>query len=371
MLRTLVILFIPWLLAASAQPAESSPFVLPALPPLPHSDGQPPAEVVALQPQPKQQAQRPSGKLQEPPPGFKLVLSGELTEDLVLGPEKSPALVRGVLLVPAGRVLALKPGAVLMLQADETAQSVPPTTLPSPSPEGHLWVVGTLHAEGARIGSTTGGSIFLYGKEASMLRGVKLERLAVTQTSGSAQWLGCTFQESPHYALAAGAAIFVQCTFAHCGGLLAAYDQGPWALMAVNNSFEACREGLVIGGNPGDEGLIFRKNSFVNTAGANLRAQPAQTDKRGLMEVLIGENWYGSAEPEAIDGKIIDHRSDPKIRARLNVRPPAQKAYSACGAKVSAEILAKAFREWEPVGARLLGTYEKKASPKWEARSSK
>src|SRR5207248_7121001 len=52
------------------------------------------------------------------------------------------------------------------------------------------------------------------------------------------------------------------------------FRSGPWALLARKNLFEACREGIVLGNNPGETSLVIEKNNFVNTRGANLRAMP-------------------------------------------------------------------------------------------------
>ncbi|MBI3830707.1 MAG: hypothetical protein HY291_14390 [Planctomycetes bacterium] len=374
-------------------------------PPPKTQDGLPPAEVIEIPvraPTSKESAKRepksPSGapatapKYKENPgaalalqpspvPGFKSLLCGELDQDLAIGPEHSPVLVRGACIVPAGRTLTLKAGAVLQLQPDPNLSPADKPGQPDPSKAGQLWVVGKLVAQGqagkpaalsganAAQGSQSG--LFFYGQERSELEGVKLTDVAVTQSGqGEVLWTACEILNARHYALAAGAAVFEHTSFRRCGGLFAAYANGPWALMAMRCSIEQCREGLVIGSDPGEECLVFRNNTLTGTQGANLRAapaHPARLDARGrpvTTELLIGENWFGIAEPEVVDAKIVDVRSDPKIAMRLNTRPPEPQAYAHTGANVPAEVLAKSLKELEPVRIRLLAAYEKKLAPK-------
>lgn len=393
-------------LCAEEAPAPSGLSPLEVLAPPPKTpDGLPPAEVIeipTLAPSSKASAKReaksPSGApatapkykdastaslaLQPSPvPGFKSLLCGELDQDLAVGPEHSPVLVRGVCVVPVGRTLTLKAGAVLQLQPDPNAASSEKTCQPDPSKAGQLWVVGKLLAQGqpgkpaviaganAAQGSQSG--LFFYGQERSELDGLKLTDVAVTQSgSGEALWTACEFVNARHYALAAGAAVFEHTSFRRCGGIYAAYANGPWALMAMRCSFEQCREGLVIGSDPGEECLVFRNNALTGTQGANLRAapvNPARLDARGkpaAVELLIGENWYGNGEPEIVDAKIVDVRSDLKIAMRLNTRPPAPQPYAHTGANVPPEALTKSLKELEPVRTRLLAAYEKKLAPK-------
>lgn len=316
-------------------------------------------------------------------PGFKTILYGELAEDIVAGPEHSPVLVRGILIVPAGRTLTLKPGVVLEIRPDPAAEAAGKPGQPDATKAGQLWIVGQLLAE-AQPGKTsriTGpetappgtpqASIYFYGHAASRLEGARLQSVAVTQAAASkVLWLGCTFTNSQHYALASGAAVFEHCSFRQCGGIVAAYDQGPWALLALRCSFELCREGLVLGSNPGDDCLVFRHNNLTGTRGANLRAAPAGAPRRDAkgralpLEVLVGENWYGTSEPEAVDAKVVDIRSNAKLNARLNIRPPAPQPYGNAGANLPAEALQKSLKELEPLHARLLAAFERKVEPK-------
>jgi hypothetical protein len=374
-------------------------------PPPKTSDGLPPAEVIEIPtraPVPKDSAKRETKssagapaaapKYKENPgasialqaspvPGFKSLLCGELDQDLAIGPEHSPVLVRGACVVSAGRTLTLKAGAVLQLQPDPNLSPVDKPGQPDPSKAGQLWVVGKLVVQGqtgkpaaisganAAQGSQSG--LFFYGQERSELEGVKLTDVSVTQSgSGEVLWTASEIQNARHYALAAGATVFEHTSFKRCGGLYAAYAGGPWALMAMRCSFEQCREGLVIGSDPGDDCLVFRNNALIGTQGANLRAAPAhppRLDTRGrpvTAELLIGENWYGIAEPEVVDAKIVDVRSDPKIAMRLNTRPPSPQAYAHTGVNVPAEVLVKSLKELEPIRTRLLAAFEKKTVQK-------
>ncbi|MBE7467181.1 MAG: hypothetical protein HS116_27220 [Planctomycetes bacterium] len=282
--------------------------------------------------------------------GYRMVLGGTLTRDTTLTADQSPVLVRGSLVVPAGRTLLLKEGAKLYLQPDLLAPRPLQAGAPDPTQQGMLWIYGRLLTDGLskdRVALQGSGArnaaLFLYGREASELRGADLLDVAVTQRGGSAQWLGCRFTRAEHYALARGAALFVHTTFERCGGVLATYDAGPWALLARRCLFEHGREGIVLGSNPGADALHIEQNHFVDLAGAHLRALPVQI--KSPMEVLIGENWHGTSIPEQIDARIVDRRSDRKLNARLNTRPPAEAPYDEAGADVPLKALARTYQD--------------------------
>ncbi|MCW8129465.1 MAG: hypothetical protein KIS92_03695 [Planctomycetota bacterium] len=388
-------------LASSAWAEEyaGGPNPLELLPPPRTADGLPAAEVVDLAP-PKavtretvretkapasERVKEPGLPPAAPPasgvPGYKGMLCGELTQDIVVDAEHSPVLVRGVCVVPAGRTLTLKPGAVLELQPDPHADAPEKPGQPDPTKAGQLWIVGKFAAEGrpgraAQVRGTKAAAgaqngIFFYGSEPSDLTYLNLTDVAVTQCGpGAVLWSACAFEGSKHYALASGAVAFLQCSFRRCGGLFAAYPNGVWALMAMRCEFQSCREGLVIGSDPGDECIVFRANALLDTSGANLRAEPAGEPRRDAngkprrAELLIGENWYGNVPPEVVDAKIVDVRTNPRIPMRLNTRPPAAAPYENLGAHAPPEALAKALKELEPVRARFLAAYEKKRAPK-------
>jgi hypothetical protein len=348
------------------------------LPPPKTPDGLPPAEVVDVPPLPTAPAVRKaserlaalSGYDGPAVPGYKLVLAGELTKDLAIGPEQSPALVRGVLIVPAERTLTLKSGAVLHLRPDPQATPPDKRGVPDPTKTGTLWVVGrvlcdALGGKATEISAPAPdeGGLFWYGTGMSELRGARLSRVSVTQGAGAVQWLGCELADAKHYALAAGSAFLIHCTFRRSGGVYAAYDAGPWALMVRGCLFENCREGLVFRNDPGAENLVVERNSFIGTRGAVLRALPTGAAKNGGKhgpELLIGENWYGTSVPDRVDAAIVDRRSDPTIRIWLNTRPPAEKPYAQIGAGVPVESLARALKDAEKDRVRMLAVLAKK-----------
>jgi hypothetical protein len=355
-------------LAGLAAPAEEEPtppdVVEPdiswsLLPPPKTADGQPAAEVVDLPEPPAPRLPKPALKV----PGYKTVLSGHLAQDIELTAANSPALIHGALLVPSGRTLSLKPGAVLYLRPDPKAAAPTQKGEPDARSTGTLWIGGRLLADGlngARIeiaaekGQT--GGLFFAGSEMSELRGVNLKRVGITQSSGSIQWLGCELTDTPHYALAGGAALLVHCSLRRNGGLFATYDAARWALLINRCQFEECREGLVFRNAVSPQRLLVEQNAFERTAGANLRALPvtASTKQAAKPEILIGENWYGTAVPEQIDARIIDRRSQKNIRLWLNTRPPAEQPYKDIGAAVPVETLARSLQEIEPVRTKLL-----------------
>jgi len=344
------------------------------------TDGLPPAEIVDVPPLPLPPAPRkaveppagPSGYSGPAVPGYKLVLSGELTKDLVIGPEHSPALVRGVLIIPAERTLTLKAGATLHLKADPQAQPPEKRGVPDPTKAGTLWVCGRVLADGLggkpveiAAPAPDEGGLYWYGQALSQLRGVKLSRVGITQGSGAVQWLGCELTDTKHYALASGAAFLIHCTLRRAGGVFAAYEPGAWALLVKDCAFESCREGLVFRTDPGAENLVVEHNSFVGTRGAVLRALPSAAGKAGgrknCPELLIGENWYGTNVPDRVDAAIVDRRADPSIRLWLNTRPPAEKPYAQAGANVPVDALARALRDAERDRMRMLAVLAKKS----------
>lgn len=301
--------------------------------------------------------------------GYKSVLSGKLLRDVVLGPDDGPVLVRGVLVVPPECTLGLKPGAVLHLAPDRAAKPEPGGHDPSKS--GALWVLGRLLADGltgerergARILAKDADSaaLYFYGEKESEIRGATIEKTGIVQRGGEVRWLGVTFKDAPHYALVSGAALLVQDTFAGCGGLFATYDGGPWSLVLTRCRFERGAEGLVLGANPGAERLLAERNAFESMRGPCLRAAPVDAKRR--VEWLVGENWYGSAQPERVDASIVDGRSDAALRARINTRPPAEDAYADCGAEVSPAEVAQAWKALAPAWERLRKAHAKAKEP--------
>jgi len=325
-------------------------------------------------------------------PGYTLVLSGVLDANLELGPEQSPVLVRGSLAVPEGLTLRIKAGACIHLRAcgDTIPISKQPEigSCPRPSPSAALCVWGTLLAEGVTGNpieiinqEKVPAALLLYSSAHNKLEGVRLKDIGVTQAAGICSWTNCEFTGAPHYALAAGAALFTHCSFRNCGGIFATYNLGPWSLLARRNLFDGHREGIVLGGNPGEARLVIEKNNFASTRGAHIRVMPAantagrghvpargreehgtagqpQTEAarnpQGDLEILIGENWYGSALPEEAELRLVDRRTDPAVHARLNTRPPAERPYAHTGAGVSAAVLAATLREQQAVQQKLL-----------------
>lgn len=297
--------------------------------------------------------------------GYKTILSGKLQRDVVLGPEDGPVLVRGLLVVPPECTLGLKPGAVLHLAPDRAAKPEPGGHDPSKS--GALWVLGRLLADGltgerergARIlaKDAESAALYFYGEKESEIRGATIEKTGIVQRGGEVRWLGVTFKDAPHYALVSGAALLAHDTFSGCGGLFATYDNGPWSLLLARCRFEDGAEGLVLGSNPGAERLLVEHNAFDAMRGPCLRAAPVDSQRR--VEWLVGENWYGSAQPERVDASIVDGRADASLRARINTRPPAEAAYADCGAEVPPAAVAQAWQTLAPACERLRAAHAK------------
>ena len=268
-----------------------------------------------------------------PEPGYATVLSGTLTENLELTPQMSPVLIRGLFIVPEKVKLTIAAGTVLHLCADPDAGKSP-ADAPNGTRSAVLWVWGTLDVNGV-----TGhpvefdnqekpeASLLLYGAEESRMDGLRLKGVTVAQSGGIAHWTNCELAGPGSYAMAAGAALISNCTFRKYGGVFATYDVAPWSLLVRRCAFENCREGVILGSNPGEARLIVEKNHFLATQGAHIRAMPIQnqrpSDSKNAdeLEILIGENWYGSSIPEEVDMRIVDRRTDPTVRARLNTRP--------------------------------------------------
>ena len=301
-------------------------------------------------------------------PGYPTVLSGTLTEDLELTPLMSPVLIAGTFIVPEKIKLTIQGGTLIRLRADPQAPKPTPGT-PDPSQAAVIWVWGTLNTSGVTGNPAefvnlekSDASLLLYGANDCKLDGVRLKGMNVAQSGGTAQWTNCEFVGSGSYAMAAGAGIFTQCTFRRFGGIFATYDVAPWSLLVRKSLFEHCREGIILGSNPGEARLVVEKNHFIGTQGAHIRALPlkskvataADGKKPDDMEVLIGENWYGSAIPEETDMRIVDRRNDPTIRARLNTRPPANQPYANIGAGMKVAVLEATAKEQQAMLQKLL-----------------
>lgn len=352
-------------LTARAEEEQAPPDVLEPdiswylLPPPKTADGGPAAELIQLPDLPAPRPNKPMLNVA----GYKTILSGLLDQDLELSAANSPALIHGALLVPSGRTLSLKAGAVLYLRADPNAAAPMRKGEPDTRTTGTLWISGRLLADGlggtrieicAEKGQTAG--LFLAGTEMSELRGVQLRSVGITQSSGSIQWLGCALTDTPHYALAGGAAFLVHCTLKGNGGLFASYDTARWALLIKGCRFDGCREGLVFRNAVAPQQLLVERNAFDRTLGANLRALPVTTATRQAArhEILIGENWYGTSVPEQIDARIIDRRSHKSIRLWLNTHPPAERPYQDIGAGVPVETMARTLQDLEPTRVKML-----------------
>lgn len=388
-------LSLPWPLAAAetdAQAAEKKNALAPAI-----IDDDIRAEIVQLPPLPAKApaSARPAVKsnaalgalngpvvprnrpdtsaLQPKEPGYATVLSGTLHDGYFdLGPKESPILIRGNLIVAENATVILHPGAVIHLRGDPKAEK-PLRDAPDPTQSAALWVWGALKAEGVTGNpievanlEKTPASLMLYGPAQSRIDGVRLKNINVTQTDGVALWSNCEFVSANHYALAGGAGIFTHCTFKSCGGVFATYNAAPWSLLMRRNVFDGCKEGIVLGSDPGETRLVVEKNHFLRTRGANIRAMPLKNSldansaaaegakKPALLELFIGENWYGSALLEEVEPRLVDRRIDPSVAARLNTRPPAERPYANVGAGVPATVLSATQKEQEAMQQKLL-----------------
>ena len=311
--------------------------------------------------------------LQPKEPGYVTVLSGTLHDGLFdLGPKESPILIRGNLIIAEDATVILHPGAVIHLRADPKGEK-PLRDAPDPTLSAAIWVWGALKAEGVTGNpievsnlEKTPASLMLYGQTQNRIDGVRLKNVSVTQTDGVVQWNNCEFVSSNHYALAGGAGLFTHCNFKTCGGIFATYNVAPWSLLMRRNVFDGCREGVVLGSDPGETRLIVEKNHFLRTRGANIRAMPPKiavdpnavvaegAKKPAMLELFIGENWYGSQLLEDVEPRLVDRRIDPSVAARLNTRPPAEHPYTNVGAGVPATVLAATQKEQETMQQKLL-----------------
>jgi len=305
-------------------------------------------------------------------PGYATVLSGTLQANTELSPDSLPHLIRGMLVVPAKITLKINAGTIVHLRADPSANKPLLASSPDPCKSAVIWVYGTLLVcgDGSRPVEFAGqekdnAQVLLYGGEQSKLEGARFRGADIAQNGGVCHWTNCEFNDAKFYALAAGAGLFTHCSFKKCGGVFAAYDEGPWALLVRRCLFENCRDGLLINRDPGPACLLVEKNNFIGTRGANLRAMPrgGAANSKNAEEVLIGENWYGTTVEEEIDRRIVDRRTDAGIKAHLNTRSPAEKAYTNVGAGAPASVIATSLSDQQAATAKMLQTLAAKQKP--------
>jgi len=296
-------------------------------------------------------------------PGYATVLTGTLLNNTELNAGELPHLIRGVLIVPAKTTLKINAGAIVHLRSDGTSAKPLQAGTPDPSKSAAVWVYGTLVIVGENgrpvefVGQDKdNANVLLYGAEQSKMEGARFRGTDVAQNGGVCQWINCEFNDSKYYALASGAGQFTHCTFKKCGGIFAAYDEGPWALLVRRCLFENCRDGLLLNRDPGAACLLVERNNFVGTRGANLRAMPRTTPTTTKLgeELLIGENWYGTTVEEEIDRRIVDRRTDPTIKAHLNTRLPAEKAYANTGAGAPQSSIANTLNDQQTASTKML-----------------
>lgn len=368
---------------AADKPAPAAKKVTTRPPVAPVLSDEAPAEIVPLPPLKKSEpakkttnaaAPGSASKSVEPIPaalrkadgGYKYLLSGVLDTDLTLGAEHSPLAIVGALVVPANLTLTIKPGVVIHLLADPRAEKPAEAGAPDPTQSATLWIWGTLLAEGITGNPIEvlnqekyAAALLLYGNNTSRIEGTRFKDVAIAQNGGVAYWTNCEVLGARHFAVASGAALLTHCSLRECGGLFATYNAGPWSLLVRRCLFDRCKEGIVLGSDPGDTRLIVEKNHFIGTRGAHIRAMPValEKDAKGKavdLELLIGENWYGTAIVEEADLRLVDRRSDPALRARLNTRPPADQPYPGTGAGVPATILSNSVKEQLPLQQKLI-----------------
>lgn len=296
-------------------------------------------------------------------PGYASVLSGTLTANTELNAETQPHLIRGVLIVPAKVTLKINAGATIHLRTDANAPKPLQAGVPDPFKGAAIWVYGTLliTGENGRPVEFAGqdkenANVLLYGAESSRIEGARFKGTDVAQNGGVCQWINCEFNDSKYYALASGAGQFTHCTFKKCGGIFAAYEEGPWALLVRRCLFDNCRDGVLLNRDPGQACLLVERNNFIGTRGANLRAMPRSgaTNSKSAEELLIGENWYGTTIEEDIDRRIVDRRTDPTIKAHLNTRPPSEKPYANTGAGAPQTSIANTLNDQQNASAKML-----------------
>jgi hypothetical protein len=315
------------------------------------------ARVVA----PDTSLQAPLAKVTEP--GYASVLSGTLTADTELNPETLPHLIRGALLIPPKVTLKINAGALVHLRAANGPPKPVAAGSPDPSTSAVIWVYGALvftGETGKPVELTNqekdGANLLFYGGDKSDLRGGRLAGIDVAQNGGTCLWTNCEFSGSKFYLLASGGGLFTHCSFKKCGGIFAAYEEGPWALLARRCLFENCENGILFNHDPGADCLVVEKNNFVGTKGAHLRAMPrtAATSSKSGDELLIGSNWYGTTIEEEIDRRIVDKRTDPTLKAHVNTRPPADKPYATAGAGASTTQVLAALQEQQNAMVKML-----------------
>ena len=297
-------------------------------------------------------------------PGYASVLSGTLQASTELNAESLPHLIRGVLVIPAKMTLKINAGAIVHLRSDTNAAKPLLAGSPDPSKSAAVWVYGSLVIAGdnahpvelAGQDKDNNANVLLYSAEQSKVEGVRFKGTDMAQNGGVCQWTNCEFNDSKYYALASGAAQFTHCTFNKCGGIFAAYEEGPWALLVRRCLFENCRDGLLLNRDPGQACLLIERNNFIGTRGANLRAMPraGTTNSKTAEELLIGENWYGTTIEEDIDRRIVDRRTDPTIKAHLNTRPPSEKPYGNTGAGVPQASIINTLNDQQAATTRML-----------------
>src|SRR5260370_954614 len=100
----------------------------------------------ASSPQPEKEKARETPAPQSEP-GFTTVITGKVEKNLILGPEQSPVLFKGSVIIPAGVSVEVKAGAFIHFRADSNAEK-PADGSPDPSQSAVVWVWGSLNIEG-------------------------------------------------------------------------------------------------------------------------------------------------------------------------------------------------------------------------------
>jgi hypothetical protein len=320
-----------------------------------------PLENVQAPPAPDVKLVVPAKPITEP--GYASVLTGTLLVNTELNAETQPHLIRGVLIVPARVTLKINAGATIHLRSDVNAPKPLQTGVPDPSKGAAIWVYGTLliagdngHPVEFAGQDKENANVLLYGAESSKIEGTRFKGTDVAQNGGVCQWINCEFNDSKYYALASGAGQFTHCSFKKCGGIFAAYEEGPWALLVRRCLFDNCRDGVLLNRDPGQACLLVERNNFIGTRGANLRAMPraGATSSKNAEELLIGENWYGTTIEEDIDRRIVDRRTEPTIKAHLNTRPPSEKPYANTGAGAPQTSIANTLNDQQNASTKML-----------------
>jgi len=358
-------------LKAEAKPAASAaPATTKSLQPVSASSTRPStAKSSVLVPTVLPPLQSPNDRAREA--GYGVVLSGVLDKNTEIGPEQSPAMIRGLLVIPEKMTLTLKPGAVVHLVADPMAKKPVNPGEPDPTLSAAVWVWGSLIAVGhtgdpVELSSydATPAPLLFYGSSTSNLEGVRVRNCAVVQNAGVVKWTNSEFLSTPHVALAGGAALFTHCSFRNCGGIFATYQAGTWSLLVRRSVFAACKEGIVLASDPGETRLVVEKNHFLNTRGAHIRAMNLAGAVLKDSDFFIGENWYGTAQSDEVDLRIADRRLDPRVKARLNIRPPATEPYTNIGGGVANDVLGESQKQQDTLAQKLLAAHAGKTTAK-------